>query len=86
MPLWKGGKKVVPKARNYTFKIAYCTQCKPPVIVAAGPFDTALKHRTPEGTVHTTIKAMEVKEEWRVNETPDALIARMHKKYKDKLK
>lgn len=72
---------VLPK-----FKLAYCTTCAPPVVVAAGPFEGVFEHRAKNGDVHSSLKVLEVDEKWERGEQPQALLNRLQKKYKDKLK
>jgi hypothetical protein len=67
--------------------ISYCTECKPPQILAAGPAP-GVSHRLPTGAVHSkTIKTipMEPKDFQKPGEKPWVYLARLQRDLKAKL-
>lgn len=76
-----------PKKRNAP-KIAYCIQCKPPVVIAGGYFgDNPPAQHPAKGAVHTQIKFMAVDQTdlMRPYETPQMFLDRVTKDFKSQL-
>lgn len=76
-----------PKSGDFKYKIAYCTECRPVLVFAAGSMDRPIRHRTKDGEVHEkNVKSIDVPtQQMRPNEQPQEFLDRLGKEFKDKL-
>ena len=67
-------------------KIAYCAECKPPVVLSVGP-GVAISHRVDVGTHKDKIKTipMDPKDAQKPGETPVTFLDRIATTYKAQL-